>query len=68
MVALTVTVPDVVVFKILPEIEPPAVLVAPTLQVIVLLVASVGTTVPERVSGTPAVAAVGTPEMLVTGI
>ena len=60
--------PDVVVFKMLPpEIEPPAVLGVITLHVMVLLVALLGTTVPVRVSGMPAVAAVGTPVMLVTG-
>jgi len=67
IVALTVTTPDVVVFKILPpEIEPPAVLGLTTLHVIVLLVAVLGATVPVSVKGMPAVAAVGTPEMPVT--
>ena len=68
IVALTVTTPDVVVFKILPpEIEPPAVLGLTTLHVIVLFVAVLGSTVPVSVSGKVAVAAVGTPVMLVTG-
>ena len=51
---------------LVPEIEPPAVLGVTTLHVMVWLVALLGTTVPTRVSGTPAVAAVGMPEMLVT--
>ena len=68
MVALTVTTPDVVVFKMLPpEIEPPAVLGVTTLHVMVLLVALLGTTVPVSVSGRVAVAVVDTLVMLVTG-
>lgn len=67
-VARTVAVPGIVAFSV----EPPVMfaLVPPvlaTLQVIVLLVAPAGFTVPESVSGMPAVAAAGTPVIPVTG-
>ena len=66
MVAVTVTVPAAVVFKVLPEMVAPVLPADFTLQTMVLLVALVGATVPVSVSGVPAVAAVGTPVMFVT--
>ena len=68
MVATTVAVPAVVVFKMLPsEILPPAVLGVPILHVMVWLVALLGTTVPLSVNGRYAVAVVGMPVIPVTG-
>ena len=68
MVAVTVTVPAAVVFKVLPEMVAPVAPADFTLQTMVLLVASVGATVPVSVSGVPAVAVVGTPVMPVTAL
>jgi hypothetical protein len=68
IVAVTVTVPAAVVFRVLPLKEvpvPPSVL---TDQVMVWFVALDGATVPVKVSGVPAVAVVGTPVIFVTGI
>ena len=59
--------PSPVVDKVFPEIVAPVVLTPITLQVMVLLVASAGATVPERVRASPAVAEVGRPVMPVTG-
>jgi hypothetical protein len=55
-----------VVFKVLPLIVAPVVPAFWTLHTIVLLVALTGVTVPLKARGVPAVAAVGTPVMLVT--
>ena len=66
MVARMVAVPAAVVERVLSEMEAPVVPALTTLQVMVLLVASAGATVPERVRLSPAVAEVGTPEMPVT--
>ena len=68
MVALTVTVPAAVVLSVLPLMVAPVVPEFHTLHVIVLFVAFEGFTVPVSVSGVPAVAVVGTPVMLVTGM
>ena len=67
MVARITVVPAAVVERVLPEMDAPVVPALITLQVMVLLVAFAGATVPERVSGVPAVAEVGTSEMPVTG-
>ena len=63
MVALTVTVPAAVAFRVFPltVAEP-----LTTDQAIVLLVAVAGSTVPVRVNAVPAVAVVATPVMSVT--
>ena len=67
MVAVTVNVPEPVVFNVLPVMVAPVVPAFFTLQVMVLLVALAGVTVPVSVSGVPAVAVVATPVMSVTG-
>jgi len=67
MVAVTVTVPAAVVFRVLPLMYAPVVPALLTVHAMVLLVALEGETVPERVRGVLAVPVVGTPEMLVTG-
>ena len=67
MVARMVAVPAAVVERMLPEMDAPVVPALATLQVMVLFVAFAGSTVPERVSGVPAVAEVGTSERPVTG-
>ena len=69
MVAKIVAVPELVVLRVLdPEgMLAPVVPAFDTLHVMVLLVASLGTTVLVRVSGKNAVAVVGTPVMSVTG-
>ena len=68
IVALTVTVPAAVAFKVLPLMVAPVVPALRTLHVIVLFVALAGVTVPVSVSGVPAVAVAGTPAMFVTCI
>ena len=68
MVALMVAVPTAVVFNVLTLIVAPVVPALTTLHAIVLFVAAAGFTVPVSVSGVRAVAVVGTPVMLVTGI
>ena len=68
IVALIVTVPAADAFSVLPLIVAPVVPALTTLHVIVWFVAFAGFTVPVSVSGVPAVAVVGTPVMLVTGL
>jgi len=67
MVAVTATAPDAIVVSVFPLIDAPVLPALFTDHTIVLLVASVGSTVPERVSGVPTVPLVGTPEIPVTG-
>ena len=66
MVARMAAVPAAVVERVFPEMDAPVAPALTTLQVMVLLVAFAGTTVPERVSGVPTVAEAGRPEMPVT--
>jgi hypothetical protein len=66
IVARTETVPAAVVFNVLPLMVAPVVPALTTIQVIVLLVAVAGLTVPVSASPVPAVAVEGTPVMLVT--
>ena len=68
MVANMVAVPSAVVLKMLPVMVAPVVPALCTLHVMVWLVALLGTTVPVNSNGVPAVAALGTPVMSVTGI
>jgi hypothetical protein len=68
IVAVTVAVTAAVVFRTLPPvILAPVVPALLTDHVMVWLVAFEGDTVPVKVKGVPAVADVGTPDMLVTG-
>ena len=67
IVAVTVTVPAAVVFKMFPMILAPVVPALLTVHAMVLLVALDGTTVPTRVMAATAVPVVGMPMMLVTG-
>jgi len=66
IVAVTVTVPVPVVFKTFPLMDAPVVPASLTLHDIALMVASDGDTVPMSVSGVPAIAVFGTPDMPVT--
>lgn len=68
MVALTVTVPALVVLSVLPLILAPVPPALCTLHVMAWFVAFIGTVLPDRLSGTPTVAVVGTPVIFVTGI
>ena len=68
IVALTVTVPTAVVLSVFPLIVAPVVPALTMLHAIVLFVALDGFIVPVSVSCVPAVAVVGTPVMLVTGV
>jgi hypothetical protein len=68
IIALTVTVPGAVAVNVRPLIDAPVAPASLTVQVIVLLVASTGDTVPVRVRGVPAVAVAGTPVILLTAI
>ena len=68
MVALTVTVPALDVYNVLPLIVAPVEPAFTTLHVIVLLVAVVGVTVPVSVNDAPALTVAGTPVMFVTGV
>ena len=61
-------VPGLGMERVLPERVAPVVPGFNTFQVMVLLVALAGSTVPERVSDVPAMAEVGTPVMSVTGM
>ena len=70
MVACTVTVPAALAVRVFPLILAPMsleLLVIDMVQVMVLLVALEGFTVPERYKGVPAVAVVGTPVIDDTG-
>jgi hypothetical protein len=67
IVAVIVTIPGAVVSIMLPSIVAPVVPAFKTLHTIVLFVAVKGEITPERISGVPAVARVGTPDMPVTG-
>ena len=60
-------VPGLGMERVFPERVAPVKPWSNTLQVMVLLVALAGSTVPERVSEVPAVAEVGRPVMSVTG-
>jgi hypothetical protein len=67
MVAVTVTVPAAVVFRVFPLIVAPVVPALLTVHVMLLLVASMGETEPVRVRGVLAVPAVGTSVIIKTG-
>ena len=67
IVALTVTVPAAVVFRLLPLMVAPVFPALATDHTIVLFVALAGFTVPVRVRAVPTVPLVGTPVIPVTG-
>jgi hypothetical protein len=68
IVALTVTVPGAVVVSVRPLITAPVVPASTTVQMMVLLVALAGDTVPVRIRGVPTTAVEETPLIVLTGI